>query len=297
MQMSGLKTTVIAGLRHAPRLVALAVNAVDVTLERAGFSEKKLRFQCNICGMVARYPYESIDREAPSCRSCGSSVRWRAMINALSLELFGRALAIPEFPHSPQLKGLGLSDWSGYARRLRRRMDYKNSYFEKPPLIDIVFERPRQLDIMNVDAAEHGRYDFILSSDVFEHVPPPALRAFANAYELLRPGGVLVFSVPYGPVGETIEHYPELHDFRLATVAGERVLQNVTRDGRKQTFRDLVFHGGYGATLEMRTFTLPGIERCLEEAGFRSHEICPDEARFGILWKEITCSRVMVARK
>ena len=58
-------------------------------------------------------------------------------------------------------------------------------------------------------------YDFIIASDVFEHIAPPVSRAFVNARRLLKPGGVMIFSVPFSLEADTVERFPELFDYRL----------------------------------------------------------------------------------
>ena len=50
--------------------------------------------------------------------------------------------------------------------------------------------------------------------------------------------------MPYGLQAETIEHFPELHQFTIVERDGSYELNNVTKSGVKQTFRNLVFHGG-----------------------------------------------------
>jgi len=67
-------------------------------------------FNCNICGAANRHAGKPLDREQPSCSSCGSSVRTRGLLRVLSLELFGLNLALPDFPRVKSLRGLGISD-------------------------------------------------------------------------------------------------------------------------------------------------------------------------------------------
>ena len=54
--------------------------------------------------------------------------------------------------------------------------------------------------VRNEDATrltfDNGRFDFILSFDVFEHVPDYAA-AFAEAHRCLAPGGTLLFTAPF----------------------------------------------------------------------------------------------------
>src|SRR5258708_3912358 len=163
-----------------------------------------LHFRCNVCGRKTSFPGDQLSRELSSCVYCGSNVRWRSVIHALSTELFGASLAIPDFPKRPDLVGIGLSDWDGYAKGLAEKLSYTNTYYHQEPLLDITSVAPSQ----------YGRYDFIISTDVFEHISPPISKAFENARRLLKPNGVMIFTVPYVE-GETREHYPELHRFSI----------------------------------------------------------------------------------
>jgi SAM-dependent methyltransferase len=217
-----------------------------------------LTFRCNICGLCGVALMSQIDREVPSCSGCGSTVRFRSIVHALSTELFGRSLALPDFPERRDLKGIGMSDWEGYARPLSAKFDYHNTYYHQEP----------RLDIVAIDASLEGLFDFAVSSEVFEHVPPPVGRAFDSVFRLLKPGGVFVFSVPYGPAGSTLEHYPDLHDYQLITTDSGRALRNTTVTGETQLFTNLVFHGGDGSTLEMRVFSEPSLLEEFRHAGF-----------------------------
>jgi len=143
------------------------------------------------------------------------------------------------------------------------------------------------MDIAAVPGHRAAEADFIIASDVFEHVAPPVARAFANARRLLKPGGVLIFSVPFSLDADTVEHFPALHDYRLIETHGSWRLENRTLDGRQEIFTDLVFHGGPGTTLEMRLFSRAGLEREFAAAGFArlriADEACPEH---GIVWPE-----------
>ena len=213
----------------------------------------------------------------PSCESCGSTPRFRGVVHALSLGLFAESLPIPRFPQRRDLRGLGLSDWEGYATWLAKKFDYTNTFLHTEP----------RLDITEIDESLAGTLDFLISSEVFEHVAPPVERAFANAACLLKPGGVFVLTVPYGLAANTVEHFPDLGDYEIVSdEAGEPVLETSTGDGSVIRYRNLVFHGGDGATLEMRSFALASLETHLREAGFHPVEVLGDEPRYGIVWPE-----------
>jgi SAM-dependent methyltransferase len=244
-----------------------------------------LEFRCIVCGTKNRC--ESIlSRESGHCSTCGSTVRMRAAIFALSMGLYGRPLDIASFPKRPRFRGVGLSDWDGYAARLRRVLDYRNTRYDRRPA----------LDITAVPERERSRYDFVLSIDVFEHIPPPVGRAFEGAAALLRSGGLLVFSAPYTLDEQTVEHFPHLDTFRLAEHAGVPYLINKRRDGRLEWFDDLVFHGAEGFTLEMRLFARGDIERHLRQAGFGSVTLVDDVPEYGIVYDN-ACSHTFIARR
>lgn len=244
-------------------------------------------FVCNVCGEPGETPLATLDRETPSCAGCGSTPRFRSVVHALSLGLFGESIPLPAFPSRPDLTGIGLSDWAGYADRLAEKLGYRNTFLHQEPL----------LDIANPDPAGEGTLDFLISSEVFEHVSPPLGRALEGAFRLLKPGGLLVLTLPYVPVGKTVEHFPELHDWRLVEHEGATRLENTTVDGRLQVFDDLTFHGGPGQTLEMRVCALPTLRAELEAAGFSEIVVLSEDApAFGVCWPG-AASRPILARK
>jgi SAM-dependent methyltransferase len=233
-----------------------------------------LTYRCNICGRIVEARPAEMGRETISCWQCGSTVRFRAVIHTLSQALFGRSLILSDFP-TRDLRGLGLSDWEGYAGLLEDKLAYKNTYYHRAP----------RLDITEIDAKRAGTLDFLIASDVFEHVPPPVSVAFENAYRLLKPGGALIFTSPYVESGETVEHFPELFTYKIIHQDGSPVLENVTRTGEVQRFETLRFHGGPGASLEMRRFSKPSLLAAFAQAGFSEVEICHAPCfDYGIVW-------------
>jgi SAM-dependent methyltransferase len=242
-------------------------------------------FICNICGQ--ENAVETLTHEASSCAGCDSNVRLRALVYMLSMELFGQGLLLPEFPCLRAIKGMGLSDQLSYATVLAGKFDYTNTFYDREPRIDITESHPDR----------HGTYDFILSSDVFEHIGVPVERAFEEVYKLLKPHGVLCLTVPFSLKEQTIEHFPDLHEYAIVGLSGAPVLINRTKDGTLQVRDDLVFHGGAGATLEMRLFSRRDLERKLSAAGFETI-VFQTEAipRFGIAY-EGAWSLPLVARK
>lgn len=239
-----------------------------------------MEFTCNICGAAGGQP---------KCERCGSAPRDRDIVRVLSMEFFGTLLTLPEFPRIKGIRGLGASDSPIYAGPLAEKLDYRNTYYDREP----------RLDIAHPPADEFGKYDFVISSEVFEHVLPPVAAAFESAFRLLKPDGVLVLTTPYSLEASTAEHFPELYEFGLAQ-AGERlVLVNRTRAGEMQVFENPVFHLGCSGEkeLEAREFSESALRALIAGAGFTSLRIysedCPE---FGIARRE-NWSLPMAARK
>ena len=232
-------------------------------------------FECNLCGARNAVARSEISRETASCTQCMSTVRLRAVAHLVVKEVLGVVEPLPMLARRADIRGIGISDDPRYAKPLAALFDYENTQYHEPPRLDITAVPPERA----------GRYDFAVASDVFEHVLPPVDRAFRGARKLLRRGGVFVFTVPFSLDPDTVEHFPELHDWRLEQDGDRFRLHNVTPDGREQTFDDLVFHGGPGTTLELRLFSRAALERAFQAAGFARMRIASEPcARFGIEW-------------
>jgi len=245
------------------------------------------KFTCNICGAECERPATPPGREVPGCSVCGSTVRLRSLIALLSREMFGVDLALPDFPVLKGVRAVGMSDPPELAQRLAEKFDYINTFYHQEPRLDIVHPQPDQL----------SRYDFILSSEVMEHVPQPVERAFVNLNRLLKPDGLLLLTVPYKIGGHTAEHFPDLHEYALAAPGGRTVLVNRRLDGSLEVFENLSFHGGDGSTLEMRVFTEAALKEILAGSGFAHVHIASENVpEFGVDYSE-TWSLPMVGRK
>jgi DNA-directed RNA polymerase subunit RPC12/RpoP len=99
------------------------IGAVAAASPTPSFAGKTLDFVCNVCGHQNHaISLEHVqNREYPACEHCKSSLRMRSVINALSMELFGKSLVLPEFPDDKTISGLGMSDWEGYAKGLEQK--------------------------------------------------------------------------------------------------------------------------------------------------------------------------------
>lgn len=219
-------------------------------------------FTCNICNTRTEFNPLGDWREAPSCTTCGSSVRMRQLVHCLTEATTGRSATLRDSVDF-HIKGLGLSDPTLLSSRLEQTFSYTNTYYHTEP----------QLDICAPSPAWAGSADFLISSDVFEHVPNPVGAAFAGAYAVLKPGGVFVLTVPFDDRVETTEHFSAVGPFRLIEFDGEWLLVGKTASNGFEVHRDLVFHGGPGTTVEMRFFGLDDLLAQLASAGFRDVKV------------------------
>jgi SAM-dependent methyltransferase len=245
------------------------------------------KFICNVCGTECPRPSGPLTREAANCPHCGCSMRVRALVALLSWEVFGIELTLPEFPVIKGIQGIGMTDSPSLAARLAEKFNYTNTFYHQAPFFDVTKPNP----------ADEGRYDFILSSEVMEHVPPPVERGFETLCRMLQPDGLLLLTTPYTIDGKTKEHFPELHEYALASPGGHTVLVNRRKDGTIETFDNLMFHGGHGSTLEMRVFAEEPLKEMLMHTGFREiHVASENSPAFGIDHAE-TWSLPIAARK
>ncbi len=244
-------------------------------------------FVCNICGTRNNSNSDASDREFVSCVSCHSSIRLRSVILALSRALFGLDLALPEFPVLKSLRGLGLSDSDVYADRLETRFSYTNTFYHREP----------RLDLLHPDEREFGKYDFVICSEVLEHVPAPVDRAFVTLASLLKPNGFLILTVPYSLDAETLEHYPGVANSVFAQIDGRTVLVSRSDSGEYRVFDNLAFHGGSGSTLEHRLFSDADVRTGLANAGFQTVQFDSSGSReFGVTFVDNWSLPLIAAR-
>ena len=237
-----------------------------------------IEYRCNICGGKNQLESHQFNRERAICEKCGANARFRGIIHVLANLLEeGENTTLQEWPMRKNIFGIGMSDWPGYANLLKKKFSYENTFFDHEP----------KLDIMNLTEKHLGRYDFVISTDVFEHILQPLQQGFDNLFRLLRPDGRLVFSVPYTRTAQTVEHYPGLRDYEILNFRGGRIIVNRDEAGRLQVYDNLVFHGGEGATLEMRVFCETDVLSRLARSGFESIRVHDQpQLSIGYYWPE-----------
>ncbi len=227
-------------------------------MQRTPTASATIEFTCPVCGTHAAHPAGSFHRELAACPSCGASARVRGMIHGLTLALYGHSYRLDQVPPSSALKGLGFSDPPSLAQALAAKYNYVSTRYDGQP----------RLDLLSEDWKQYTGQDFIICGDVMEHLPRPLEPAFHALKAMLKPGGVLVLTVPYARMDKTVEHFPRLHRFTITGSGANRTLINTRDDGVVETFDSLVFHEGGNSSLEMRVFGEADLMDQLARAGF-----------------------------
>jgi SAM-dependent methyltransferase len=238
-----------------------------------------IEYRCNICGSNNWLEKQLFHRELAICHKCGANARFRGIISIVG-QILGEELHTPlsNWKVRKHISGIGMSDWPGYANLLQKKLNYQNTFYDRKP----------QLDIMNLSSNYVGKYDFIICSDVFEHILQPLQRGFDNLLQLLKPGGHLVFSVPYTRADQTVEHYPGLRDYKMFDFQGGKIIVNRDEAGQLQVYDKPVFHGGEGTTLELRVFCETDVLSRLGQAGFKNiHIYDQPQLSIGYYWPEL----------
>lgn len=215
-----------------------------------------------------------IIREGGVGERFGTWSRARAIAQALTLSFQLHPILGFNAP-TKSIKGLGISDDHRYANMLEYLFDYQNTHLHKPPFLDVM--------VLNSEKLE-DKVDFIICSDVLEHVIGNWRIAINNLFQYINIGGVLILTVPWDEFSdETLEHYPDCISYNVLKDSLEYTVEIITSRDISYIDETPIFHGGPGNTLEMRVFSLKELIRELGSAGFREVSLQKlDSNKFGI---------------
>ncbi len=201
---------------------------------------------CNVCATPGPFLQPDLGREGQICRNCGASGRTRALLYALGRAVGFGDSPVCEWPRRPELTILDASGRSAYPALLRERFRYVNTEYRPDPAgREPPFGKYADLEHLSYS---NGSLDVVLAGDVFEHVRDD-VAAFHEVYRVLKPGGALIFTVPYDPaLPETLVR---------VRVEGDRDVLMLPAE----------YHGGGGRSLAYRTYG-PDLPERLRRAGF-----------------------------
>jgi glycosyltransferase involved in cell wall biosynthesis len=132
-------------------------------------------------------------REHMQCEHCGLVNRMRAALNVLHT-------SAPPQPDSQVYITERLTHtyrWLEHRYCNLQGSEYFGPTHQPGANVDGI----RHEDVMNLSFSD-AAFDRVLSFDVLEHVPEPD-RAYRELYRVLKPGGVLIFSVPFSSTSQT----------------------------------------------------------------------------------------------
>jgi len=222
----------------------------------------KESFRCCICGHENKRSRSDMHREVCDCSCCESSPRSRGVALAVMKGICADA-SVPFELQRPRkdLRVVGMSDGSLIERIMTEKFDYTNTFFHKQPFLDLCSQ---------VSAANYKDLDIIICSDVLEHTFATPIEVLPNLRQMLRPGGLLILTVPTNHMPNTIEWYggavcppvPEKQEL------GSWVVRWSDRRGNDYIDQHPSFHGGPGDTLEMRMISHSQIAAEGKRCGF-----------------------------
>jgi len=241
-------------------------------------ADKMVQFNCNICGKSNAGLAGDFHRELPNCTGCNSTPRFRGIVHALSLGLFKSSIPLSKFPTDLHLKGIGMSEWDVYAKVLAKKFAFTNTFYHQEPKLDVTSE----------DWKNFQDLDFMICTEVFEHVLQPLEVGFRNMRQMLKKGGVLVFSTPFVAAPHTIEHFPGMTDFTTCKIGDTWLVVSRKADGSYEVYdKNICFHGGPGTVLEMRIFGRDELVAQLGAARFETQILSQAEADIGYYWPTV----------
>lgn len=214
----------------------------------------KKRWLCALCG--TKNTPGIPEREGMKCRNCGATWRVRATALAVVQNLTGRTEPLASVLPNMSFRGIGISDHYVLAGFLSSKFDYTNSFLHRFPQVDIC-DPPQGLV---------GSLNFVICSDVLEHVPPPADAALRGLRSILQDaGGFTVITVPVNGREETDEFYPEITSWEELD---NGTVKWVDKQGAKRIDLSPEYHGGEGRTIAFRTWSETDLVARLRGAGF-----------------------------
>jgi SAM-dependent methyltransferase len=158
---------------------------------------------CSICGNLTIFKVDHPNfREHVVCERCGSRNRQRQIASLLLAYLFSDGGDPPMFANIREIPSATVIWNAENTRALHERLELRlgNNYISSEYIDPLLKSGEQRNGVLHVDMQnthfEDNSIDFILSSDVMEHVPMP-LKALKETYRILKSGGCHIFTAPF----------------------------------------------------------------------------------------------------
>ena len=182
-------------LRH----IKYPIYARDLTLiEKLALKFKAVPIKCTVCGS---YTFATITndnlRENCYCRSCNSFNRQRqiafVLCNAIDSKHINSLKDLTTVNHL----SIYNTETSGTIHRYLSSLNgyFCSEYFGPQYLSGEIINNWMHQDLMALSFKDN-QFDFVISTDVFEHIPEP-YTAHQEVFRVLKPGGRHIFTVPF----------------------------------------------------------------------------------------------------
>ncbi len=202
---------------------------------------------CEACEQIsrfkARWPIGAHGRDALNCERCSLFSRLRKAVGVLKSSLRPEQNDIYLYE---QVTGFYTWMQSAFADRHIVGSEYLGDNIASGSIIDGV----RHEDAMAMSFAD-ASFDYLISCDVFEHVPD-IHRTLSEASRILRPGGQLIITVPFFPTREQTTQRAAIQDGELKHLLPPEFHRNpVSEEGSLVfyeygwDFRDYILAAGF----------------------------------------------------
>jgi SAM-dependent methyltransferase len=226
-------------------------------------------FICVACGARnVSLKGQGLDREGSGCKKCKITLRNRAQILGVMQALRIRNCEFSGVEEDWSRIGLGIGDDLSVAKLLPQKFFYTNSHIDRFPTLNLL---TRNFDL-------HGSFEFISCSDVLEHIAGDPMPAIQELFDLLKPGGAIIVSVPLSYTNVHKEFYSDLVDWRPLDTG----IAWTDKSGNTQIDDDPEWHGGDGLTLAFRLWSENSLRSHFMQAGFSSLEFIQPIRSLGV---------------
>lgn len=202
--------------------------------------------KCNICGQEGAFINQHRSKEGRQCANCSASSRNRAVMHMLGCLLGYDDRPAYAWPQDKSVRILEPCPRGPQVPILRDKFDYYEPEFDLEKIQ--AGADPREYATVEHLGFEDDYFDYVIASEIFEHVRHDR-RGFAEVYRTLKRDGVFIFTSPYSHEREKT--------FIRVKVDGDRDIPLVQEK----------FAGGGGATLDYREYGRDVLE-ILQNTGF-----------------------------
>lgn len=188
-------------------------------------SFKLTRGNCPLCGNTIFFRY-NFDKWSVRCVKCGAAANSMALVSVLKNEVEGwQNLSVyvnsASGPYFSFLKKNCKSLYNSLYIENVERGEYNNNV-QCQDLQDLTFN--------------DSVFDVCTSAEIFEHIPDDK-KAFKEIFRVLKPGGIIIFTVPFDDIEDTIER--AINNNGIIEYLKEPVYHNDSiRGGKVLCYRD-----------------------------------------------------------